>query len=189
MLAHHQGGPLNAAQLAAGLGVGGKTVGRYLDLLVDLLLVRRLAPWSRNVGKRLVRSPKVYLRDAGILHALLGIADSDALLGHPIVGMSWEGFVIENILLHLPDTWTASYYRTQAQAEIDLVLEGPAGQGLYAIEIKRTLTPRPSKGFRNGALDIAATVKRCVIPIDGRYPLGDGIEAVGLGAMLKELPG
>lgn len=187
MLAHHQGGPLNAAQLAAGLGISGKTVGRYLDLLVDLLLVRRLPPWARNIGKRLVRSPRVYLGDTGILHALLGIADQEALLGHPIVGPSWEGFVIENIVMHLPDTWSASYYRTLAQAEIDLVLESTGARRRLAIEIKRTLSPKPSRGFHNAARDIAASDKYCVVPIDGSYPLGDGTRAIGLLALLADL--
>ena len=98
MLAHNQGQLLNAARLAAGLGVSGQTVARYLDILVDLLLVRRLQPWTANLAKRLVRSPKVFVRDSGIVHALLGVTDQEQLLGHPVVGSSWEGFVIENLL-------------------------------------------------------------------------------------------
>jgi uncharacterized protein len=132
MLAHHQGGLLNAAQLARGLGVDGKTVAGYLDLLVDLLLVRRLHPWHRNEGKRLVRSPKVYVRDSGIVHALLGLPTYETILGHPVAGASWEGFVIETILAAAPDGTTANFYRTAAGAEIDLVLTLP-GQGLWAI--------------------------------------------------------
>ena len=105
MLAHNQGQMMNAAQLAAGLGISGQTVARYLDIMVDLLLVRRLQPWASNVGKRLVRSPKVYVRDSGLLHTLLGIRDQETLLGHPVVGSSWEGMVIENILSTLlPNT-------------------------------------------------------------------------------------
>jgi predicted AAA+ superfamily ATPase len=98
MLAHNQGQMLNAAQLANGLGVSGHTVARYLDIMVDLLLVRRLQPWAANAKKRLVRTPKVYVRDTGLLHALLGIRNQEELLGHPVVGSSWEGLLIENIL-------------------------------------------------------------------------------------------
>src|SRR5438270_4827502 len=102
MLAHNQGQMLTAAQLAAGLGISGQTFARYLDIMVDLLLVRRLQPWASNVGKRLVRSPKVYVRDSGLLHTLLGIRDQETLLGHPVVGASWEGMLIENILSTIP---------------------------------------------------------------------------------------
>ena len=104
MLAHNQGQMLNAAQLASGLGVSGHTVARYLDIMVDLLLVRRLQPWAANAKKRLVRTPKVYVRDSGLLHALLGIRNQEELLGHPVVGSSWEGLLIENILNALPPT-------------------------------------------------------------------------------------
>src|SRR5215470_16289040 len=135
MLAHHQGGLVNAAQLARGLGVDGKTVARYLDLLVDLLLVRRLPPWHKNVGKRLVKSPKVFIRDSGVTHALLGLSDKEALLGHPIVGSSWEGFVLENLLTMMIPEAEASFYRTSAGAEVDLVLTFPGGR-TWAIEIK-----------------------------------------------------
>ncbi len=138
MLAHIQGGTLNAAQLARGLGVDGKTVARYFDLLVDLLVVRRLPPLHANVGKRLVKSPKVYVRDSGIVHTLLGLDDRDAVLGHPVAGGSWEGFVIENLLGSAPERVKASFYRTSAGAEIDLVLEMLGGK-LWTVEIKRGL--------------------------------------------------
>ena len=123
MLAHNQGQMMNAAQLAAGLGISGQTVARYLDIMVDLLLVRRLQPWASNVGKRLVRSPKVYVRDSGLLHTLLGIRDQETLLGHPVVGSSWEGMVIENILSTVLPNTQAWFYRTSVGAEVDLVLE------------------------------------------------------------------
>ena len=112
---------LSLAQLAAGLGISGQTVGRYLDIMVDLLLVRRLQPWASNVGKRLVRSPKVYVRDSGLLHTLLGIRDQETLLGHPVVGSSWEGMLIENILSAVPANTQAWFYRTSVGAEIDLL--------------------------------------------------------------------
>jgi predicted AAA+ superfamily ATPase len=146
MLAHVQGGLFNAAQLVRGLAVDGKTVARYLDLLVDLLLVRRLAPFQANIGKRLVKSPKVYVRDSGIVHALLNIGDHEALLGHPVSGASWEGFVIESLIAAAPRQTVPLFYRTGAGAEVDLLLEIPK-HGLWAIEIKRGLTARPEKGF------------------------------------------
>ena len=148
MLAHTQGGTLNAAALARGLGVDGKTVSRYLDLMVDLLLVRRLTPWRRNVGKRLVKSPKVYIRDSGIVHALLGLASKEDVVGHPVVGMGWEGFVIETLLSFAPDRAEASFYRSSGGAEIDLILTLP-GRPPWAIEVKRSLDPRPRKGFHS----------------------------------------
>src|SRR5229473_887369 len=153
MLAHNQTQILNAANLARGLGVDGKTVAGYLDLLVDLLLVRRLPPWHRNAGKRLVKSPKVYVRDSGIVHALLGIADHNALSGHPVVGASWEGFVIQNVIAAAPDRTIASFYRTGAGAEIDLLLEIP-GAGLWAIDVKRGLSARPERGFHQACADL-----------------------------------
>ena len=128
MFAHHQGGLLNAAQLARGLGVSGATVAHYLDLMVDLLLVRRLPPYLANVGKRLVRSPKVFVRDSGLVHALLGLADKEALLGHPVAGPSWEGMAIENLLTAAGPRAQASFYRTSHGAEIDLVLNLPGDQ-------------------------------------------------------------
>ncbi|MSV30490.1 MAG: ATP-binding protein, partial [Bryobacterales bacterium] len=122
MLAHNQAQILNAANLARGLGVDGKTVAGYLDLLVDLLLVRRLPAWHRNAGKRLVKSPKVYVRDSGIAHALFGIRDKEALLSHPVVGQTWESFVIETLIATAPDGTAAHYYRTSNGTEVDLVL-------------------------------------------------------------------
>ena len=123
MLAHQQGALLNAARLAGALGISGQTLGRYLDLMVDLLLVRRLQPWASNAGKRLVRSPKVYVRDSGLVHTLLGLSDLDAILGYPIAGASWEGMVIENLVAALPPTASAFFYRTATGAELDLLLE------------------------------------------------------------------
>ncbi|MEZ5962457.1 MAG: DUF4143 domain-containing protein [Planctomycetota bacterium] len=122
MLAHGQGNQLNAARLAASLGVSGNTVRHYLDVLTDLFMVRQLRPWSGNSIKRLVKAPKVYVRDSGLAHHLAHSQDLDILLGHPLRGATWEGFVLENILARLPNGWQASYYRTSAQAEIDLVL-------------------------------------------------------------------
>jgi predicted AAA+ superfamily ATPase len=145
MLAHVQGGLFNAAQLARGLAVDGKTIARHLDLLADLMLLRRLQPFRANIGKRLVRSPKVYVRDSGIVHALLNIGDYEALLGHPVSGASWEGFVIENLIAAAPLHTVPMFYRTAVGAEIDLLLEIPR-HGLWAIDIKLGLSARPEKG-------------------------------------------
>jgi predicted AAA+ superfamily ATPase len=186
MLAHGQGDQLNAARLAAGLGVSGNTVRNYLDVLTELFMVRQLQPWSGNSTKRLVRSPKVYVRDSGLLHQLASVPDLDTLLGHPLCGPSWEGFVLENVLAQMPSTWRASYYRTSAQAEIDLVLEGPRKQVL-AVEIKRTLSPKLSRGFHHGFEDIAATRGVFVIPEGDRFPLAKNVEAVPLRAWIAEL--
>lgn len=186
MLAHNQGGLLNASRLAAALMVSAQTVTRYIDLLVDLLLVRRLRPFHRNAGKRIVKSPKVYLRDSGIVHALLGIADYNALAGHPVVGSSWEGFVIENLVAAAPELTIASFYRTSSGAEVDLVLEIP-GQGLWAIDIKRGLSARPEKGFYIACQDLKPARSFAVNSGDDRYRISDELEAVGLKQMAAEL--
>ena len=171
MLAHNQGGLLNAAQLAQSLAISGKTVARYLDLMVDLLLVRRLQSFHVNVGKRLVKSPKVYVRDSGVLHALLGIANREALFGHPIAGASWEGHVIDNLLTALGGKGLASFYRTAVGAELDLVLEFPDTQEKWALEIKMSTTPKPSRGFYNALEDVAPDRAFVVHAEDDRYPL------------------
>ena len=188
MLAHEQGTLLNAAAVAAGIGVSGQTVGRYLDLMVDLLLVRRLQPWSTNSGKRLVRSPKVYVRDSGLVHALLGLRDLDAVLGHPVVGGSWEGFVIENLLAAAPIGTQAWFYRTAVGAEIDLVLEIPPKER-WAIEIKRSSAPTLAKGFYLGCKDVRATRRMVVHAGEETFGLGDGVEAESLAGALATLRG
>ncbi len=186
MLAHSQGALLNAAQLARSLSVDGKTVARYLDLMVDLLLVRRLPPYHSNVGKRLVKSPKTYVRDSGLVHALLRLDDGDAVLGHPVAGASWEGFVIENLLRAAPERTQASFYRTSAGAEIDLLLELPNNR-TWAIKIKRGGAPKVGKGFHLAVGDIRPDKAFVVYSGDERYPKGKGIEAIGVRAMAEEL--
>lgn len=185
MLAHEQGGLLNAAQLARSLAVSGKTLASYVDLFVNLFLVRRLEPWHANVSKRLVKSPKVYLRDSGLLHQLLGIRDLESLFGHPRLGASWEGFVIENIIAHLPQGGRASFFRSAAGAEIDLVLELPGRQRPWAIEIKRGRAPRLERGFHHAREDV--NPERCLVVCgtDEPFSMGHGIEAVGLAGMLE----
>jgi hypothetical protein len=186
MLAHNQGGIVNASQLARNLEVSSVTVGRYLDLMADLLLVRRLQPWTFNVGKRLVKAPKVYIRDSGITHALLNIANYNDLLGHPVVGTSWEGFVIENILSVSSGSAIPFYYRTSGGAEIDLVLEF-SGKEKWAIEIKRSSAPSLSKGFHIACADIKPERSYVVYSGKDKFPLGDGITAIPLWMLMQEL--
>src|SRR6476646_2444625 len=186
MLAHNQGGLLNAANIARGLGGSRATIGNNLDLLSDLLLVRRLQPRLENAGKRLVRSPKVYVRDSGLLHALLGIADKESLLGHPVVGGSWEGLVIENLNGVVGEDAVPSFYRTSSGAEIDLVLSWPDGRE-WAIEVKRTLAPKLERGMRSALTDIEPERSLVVYPGSERFPLGDNVEAIGLGELSAEL--
>lgn len=187
MLAHSQGTLLNASKLASGLSVSAPTIATYIDLLADLLLVRRLPPYHANTGKRLVKSPKVYVRDSGLVHALLGIGDYNTLAGHPVVGPSWEGFVIENLLAAAPDRTTASFYRTAAGAEIDLVLDLPGAHGLWAIEIKRSLTASPGKGFHNAREDLKPKHSFIVYAGDDRYPVTKDITAIGIKEMASLL--
>jgi predicted AAA+ superfamily ATPase len=176
MLAHNQGELLDQSKLASSLGINGQTVGRYIDLLCDLMLVRRLPAWGGNVGKRLVRSPKVYVRDSGLVHALLGLNSLDTVLSHPVAGSSWEGFVIEQLINAAP-TAQASFYRTSNGAEVDLVLEFRGGQ-TWVIEIKRSSAPTVSKGFYAAAADVGAVRKLLVAPVEQTYPMKEGIEVM-----------
>jgi hypothetical protein len=188
MLAHHQGGMLNVAQLARNLGVDAKTASAYIDLLTDLLLVRRLPSWHVNAGKRLVKSPKVYVRDSGLVHALLAIGDKETLLSHPVVGASWEGFVIENLLAVAPEGVQGHFYRTSGGAEIDLVLRFPAGR-LWAVEIKRSLAPRPERGFHAACEDIKPARRFVVYPGEESYSAGGGTQVVSLPTLARLLAG
>ena len=188
MLAHHQGGMLNVAQLARNLGVDVKTASAYTDLLTDLLLVRRLPSWHANVGKRLVKSPRVYVRDSGLVHALLAIGDKETLLSHPVVGASWEGFVIENLLAVVPEGVQGHFYRTSGGAEIDLVLSFPDGR-LWAVEIKRSLTPRPETGFHAACTDISPARRFVVYPGEESYSAGGDTQVVSLPALARLLAG
>jgi len=186
MLAHTQGGLHNAASLARGLDVDGKTIAKYLDLMVDLLLVRRLTPWHRNVGKRLVRSPKIFIRDSGVAHALLGLGSKEDVLGHPVVGHSWEGFVIENLISVSPFGTEASFYRASGGAEIDLILALP-GHEPWAIEIKRSLQPRLSKGFHHACADIRPEAKFVVYPGGERFKMSNGVDAINVAELARLL--
>ena len=186
MLAHNQAALLNASQISASLSVSAQTVTRYIDLLCDLLLVRRLTPIHPNVGKRLVKAPKVYVRDSGLLHELLGIGDYNALAGHPIRGASWEGFVIENLIAVLRGRTIPGFYRTAAGAEIDLILERPS-RGPIAIEIKSGAVPSVAKGFHMAIADLKPAASFVVYAGEERYPIGAGIEAIGLRELMTLL--
>lgn len=187
MLAHSQGGLLNASKLASGLSVSSPTVSRHIDLLVDLLLVRRLAPLHANTKKRLVKSPKVYVRDSGIVHALLGIENYDALAGHPVVGTSWEGFVIETLLSAAPARTAASFYRTAAGAESDLVLDLPGRSAPWTIEIKRGLSTKLGKSYHSARQDLKPAKSFIVYAGEDRYPIAPDLEAIGLREMASLL--
>ena len=186
MLAHNQAQMLNAANIARGLGVSAMTVANYLDFLVDLLLVRRLPAWHRNVGKRLVKSPKIQVRDSGIAHALLGIRDKEALLGHPVVGQTWESFVTENLIAAAPEGTEAHYYRTSSGAEVDLVLTLPGGK-VWAIEIKRSAAPKLERGFHVACADLKAKQRFVVYPGTERYALDDETDAIGVAGLADVL--
>ena len=186
MLAHMQGELFNASKLASSLGVKSVTVSRYLDLMVDLLLLRRLEPWHGNVKKRLIKSPRIYVRDSGIMHTLLQIADYEYLLGHPILGKSWEGFVIENILSNLPAHIHAFFYRTSAGAEIDLLLELELNN-YWAIEIKSSKTPNIQKGFHIACEDLKVKRKFVIYTGEDSFSLGNEITAMSLPLFLQEL--
>jgi uncharacterized protein len=186
MLAHEQGQLVNAAKLAASLAVSGQTVARYLDLLCDLMLVRRLRPWAANEGKRLVRTPKVYVRDSGIAHALLGLGEFDDVVGHPVAGGSWEGWVIENLLAVAPPTTQPYFYRSAGGAEIDLVLELPKRQR-WAIEIKRSSAPTISRGFHTAAADLGVTARFVVHAGSESFPQAQALRASTLADLQQAL--
>jgi len=186
MLAHLQGESVNFSKLGANLEVDSKTVSSYIDILVDLLLVRRLEPWHANVKKRLVKSPHFYIRDSGILHRLLGIGDYNSLLSNPVLGKSWEGFVIENILSVLPNHVEAYFYRTAAGAEIDLLLK-LSGKELWAIEIKNSVAPKIKKGFHLACKDVKATRKYVIYGGEDEFPIAKDTTVLSLRGMLVKL--
>lgn len=186
MIAHNQGNILNASDLARALETSMQSVLRYIDLLVDLLLVRRLQPYRSNLGKRMVKSPKIYVRDSGLVHALLGIVTLNQLLGHPVVGRSWEGWVIETLLSMLPQTTSAFFYRSQAGAEIDLVLE-LSNRTTWAIEIKRSLAAKISRGFHSACEDIKPERRFLVHAGDDRYPISHKLEAISVRQLTDEI--
>ena len=186
MLGHRQGGLLNASELARSLDVSAPAVKRYVDLLSDLMLVRRLPPYFANVGKRLVKTPKLYIRDSGILHSLLGLGTLDDVLSHPVVGASWEGFVVENLIAAAPFGTDAWFYRTRAGAEIDLLLHLP-DRRLWAIEVKRSAAPKAAKGFELAASDLGAAERFVVHPGPEPFPLSRTTTAIPLARLMERL--
>ena len=186
MLAHLQGSILNQNTIALSMGLSVPTITRYLSVLSDLFLIRYLRPYYANVGKRLVKSPKIYIRDSGVTHALLNIASISDLLAHPVCGPSFEGFVIENVLSVINKNVTSWYYRTSEGAEIDLLLEYPSGKKV-AIEIKLSMTPKLARGFHTAYDDLKIDKAYVVYPGKDRYPISANVEAIGLEELLKEL--
>jgi predicted AAA+ superfamily ATPase len=187
MLAHLQGSLLNYSQLSTALAISGQLVHRYVDILCDLMLLRRLAAWHGNVGKRLVKSPKVYVRDSGLVHALLGLTNYESVLSHPVAGLSWEGFVIEQIMSAAPSL-DYSFYRTAQGAEADLVIDFRHGQ-VWVVEIKRSSAPTVSKGFHQAAVDVNAHRKILVAPVEQTYQMKDNIEVMSVQTLIAELVG
>jgi len=186
MLAHQQGSMVNTTQLARNLGVDVKTVNSYIHLLTDLLLLRRLPPWHANAGKRLVKTPKLYVRDSGLVHALLDLATKESVLSHPVIGASWEGFCLENILACAPAQVQGYFYRSSGGAEVDLLLQWPGGD-LWAIEIKRSLSPKVERGFHAACTDLKPTLKMVVYPGNEHYPLGHDVQAIPLMRLCEQL--
>ncbi len=180
MLAHSQGGLLNSAKLGASLSLTGRTISNYIDLFTDLLLVRRLPAWYANTKKRLVKSPRIYVRDSGLVHALLGLASFEEIAGHPVLGASWEGFVIENLLSLAPARTQSGFYRTSAGAEIDLLLQLPGRRKPWAIEIKYGLSPKPGRGFHEAISDLDVEKAFVVYSGDDRYALRETTEVISL---------
>jgi predicted AAA+ superfamily ATPase len=185
MLAHQHGGTLNLSKMAGSLGIDGKTARHYLNLLEGLYLVRSIPAWSRNAGKRLVKSPKIYWRDTGLLHTLAGLHNLEQLLGHPLCGHSWEGYCIEQIITQLPKGTFFSHYRTHAGAEVDLVLETKSGD-LIAVEIKRTLSPKLGVGFRESMKTLKASEGYLIIPQGEAFPLSSNVTAMSLAEFLTQ---
>ena len=186
MLAHLQGETVNFSKLGGNLEVDGKTISHYLDILVDLLLVRRLEPWYANVKKRLVKSPRFYIRDSGILHRLLGIANYDALLSNPVLGKSWEGFVLENLLSILPSGVETYYYRTAAGAEIDLLIK-LSSKELWAVEIKNGVAPQIKPGFHQACDDVKAAQKFVVYGGNDAFPIQHNTTVLSLAKLMARL--
>jgi len=186
MLAHLQGETLNFSSLAANLEIDGKTVTNYIDILTGLMLVRRVEPWHVNLKKRLIKSPRYYVRDSGILHRLLGIDSYDALLSNPILGKSWEGFAMENIHSVMPRFAETYFYRTAAGAEVDLVIKMPNSE-IWAVEIKYGAAPKIGKHFSQTCNDVGAARKFIVYGGDDEFPIGGDVWMISLPRIMEKL--
>lgn len=184
MLAHQNGQLLNQENLARSVGVTSPTISKYLEYLEYAYIIRRLHPWYKNVKKRLVKSPKVFIRDTGVLHALLSIDSEDSLRAHPAAGGSWEGFVLQQIMATAPDVYSFNFYRTHQGAEADLVVVKDA-QPVMCIEIKLNRSPKPSKGFLNVIRDNQTRKNAIITPGNDRYPVHEHIDVIGVNEFLK----
>ena len=184
MLAHNHGQIFNAAQIGQALGgVSHATIDRYLDLFVDAMMLRRLQPLHANLGKRLVKSPKVYGRDTGVLHALLGIGTIADLQGHAIVGASWEGMVVEHVMAAAPTGAEVNFYRTAAGAEIDVVLT--LGDKRLGFEAKFSGAPKPTRSFWQSSQDIGLQHSYLVAPVRHGYPIANNASVIPLDAIAQ----
>jgi uncharacterized protein len=177
MCAHNQGQLLNNSKLGSSLGLSHHTIRDYIDLFEQTFVIRRLMPYASNTKKRLTKSPKLFIRDSGLLHTVLEISDFNALIGHPVSGFSWEGFAIENILAELPD-WKGCFYRASSGNEIDLILA--KGQRHVAVEFKASKAPTITKGLWEALGDLNIKEAWVVAPIDESYPLREGVTIAGL---------
>lgn len=177
MVAHAHGQLWNASKIGSSLGVTSPTVRHYLDILNETFIIRQLLPYHLNIKKRLTKSPKIYIRDSGLLHSLLGIDSMDKLLGHPSAGVSWEGFIIEQIAAAMPRDYDLFFYRSSGGAEIDLVISGGSEKPV-CVEIKRTLSPQITRGFFQAFSDIKAEKGFVIYPGDDFYPLKENISAL-----------
>jgi predicted AAA+ superfamily ATPase len=186
MVAHNHGQPWNAQELASSVGVTPPTATHYRSILEQMFLLRAVPAWHANLKKRLVKAPRVFVRDSGILHSLLGIAGIDDLLSHPVAGKSWEGFVLEQILETARGRLEASYFRTYSGAEIDLVIH--RGQKILAlVEVKLGLKPALARGFHEARIDLGQPKAWVVYSGGDRYALSPGTEAVGLDEFLIDI--
>ncbi len=186
MCAHVHGQVLNASMIGKALGTSHHTVKSYMDILAETFILRILPPFHANLKKRLIKSPKIYIRDSGLLHCLLGIGSHNDLLGHPVFGASWEGLVLETVISRTSD-WQHSFYRTRSGVEIDLILK--RGTRTVAIECKATTAPRPGKGFWQALKDLSIEEAFVVAPVAEAYPIERGVKVVPLIDMIGVLSG
>lgn len=185
MLAHTHGQLTNLSQLAMNMELSRQSIHKYLDILQETFMVRQLQPFHTNLKKRLVKSPKIFIRDSGILHALMGINSLQELMGHSILGMSWEGFCIEQILSQIPRTWEAFFYRSQAGAEVDLVLQRRFGEPPIFVEFKYSQSPKLTRGFWEASADLQPKACYVIFPGTQSYPLGESVEVLPLSEIDK----
>lgn len=184
MLAHSHGQLWNASKIAGSLGISAPTAKHYLDILSDTFIVRQLQPFFANVKKRLIKSPKIYVRDSGLFHTLMRIKEREDLDSHPSAGVSWEGFIIEQVIAAKPENWDAYFYRTSAGAEVDLLLTNNAGRQT-AIEIKYSLSPKPGKGFWTAIDDLGCKKAFVIFPGSESYPLKENVSTLPVGQINK----